>query len=153
MTQELFILPEDKAYAVKRRHELEAEIKALGPEFNDVFTQSSETWHDNAPFEAVRDKQSVLAAELAHIKKVVHGSAVRVPKPKKGTVGYGSVVVLSNGKIYKLAGDWTPHAGHIVNGVIVVSSKSPLGQSLLGKKVNSTVAVGAKPAHIVTIGA
>lgn len=69
MAQELLILPEDLAYAVQRRHELERQIKALGPEFSDVFTQSSETWHDNAPFEAVRDKQSVLAAELAHIKK------------------------------------------------------------------------------------
>lgn len=153
MAQELLILPEDLAYAVQRRHELERQIKALGPEFSDVFTQSSETWHDNAPFEAVRDKQSVLAAELAHIKKIIHASAVRVPKPKRGTVGYGSVVTLSNGKTYKLAGDWTPHAGRTVNGVTIISSRSPLGVSLFGKKAHETIDGHAKSTQIVTIGA
>lgn len=148
MTQELFILPEDLAYAVERRQELEAEIKGLGGEFGDVFTQSSETWHDNAPFEAVRDKQSVLAAELAHIKKIIHSCAVRLPKPKKGRVGYGSVVTLSNGKIYKVAGDWTPHAGHKVGDSIVVSSRSPIGKGLLGKTLQEPVQIGA---HHVTV--
>lgn len=144
MTQELFILPEDLAYAVKRRQELEEQIKALGPEFNDVFTQSSETWHDNAPFEAVRDKQSVMAAELAQIKKIIHASAVRLPKPKKGTVGYGSTVALSNGKVYKIAGDWTPHAGHKQNGIAVVSAKSPIGKALFGQKTGLLMANGAR---------
>lgn len=153
MTQELFLLPEDKEYAIKRRHELEAEIKALGPEFNDVFTQSSETWHDNAPFDALRDKQSVLVAELAQIKKIIHSCAVRLPGPKRGRVGYGSVVTLSNGKIYKVAGDWTPHAGRTVNGVTIVSSRSPLGVSLFGKKAHETIDGHAKSTQIVTIGA
>lgn len=153
MTQELLILPEDLEYAVKRRQQLEEEIKALGPEFGDVFTQSSETWHDNAPFEAVRDKQSVLAAELAQMKKIIHHSAVRVPKPKKGAVGYGSLVTLSNGKTYKIAGDWTPHAGRTVNGVTIISSRSPLGVSLFGKKAHETIDGHAKSTQIVTIGA
>lgn len=139
MTQELFILPEDLKYAVSRRQQLEEQIKALGPEFGDVFTQSSETWHDNAPFEAVRDKQSVLAAELAQIKNIIHHSAVRVPKPKKGTVGYGSLVTLSNGKTYKIAGDWTPHAGHKQEGAMVVSVKSPIGKALFGQKNGANV--------------
>ena len=153
MTQELFILPEDLAYAMARRQELEEQIKALGPEFGDVFTQSSETWHDNAPFEAVRDKQSVLAAELAQMKKIIHHSAVRAPKPKKGAVGYGSLVTLSNGKTYKIAGDWTPHAGRTVIGVTIISSRSPLGVSLFGKKAHETIDGHAKSTQIVTIGA
>lgn len=153
MTQELFILPEDLEYAVKRRQQLEKQIKALGPEFGDVFTQSSETWHDNAPFESVRDKQSVLAAELAQIKKIIHHSAVRVPKPKKGTVGYGSLVTLSNGKTYKIAGDWTPHAGRKSDGVVIISSKSPLGLSLFVKKVHDMIIGRAQPVQIVAISA
>lgn len=151
MTQELIILPDDLAYAVNRRHELEAQIKALGPEFGDVFTQSSETWHDNAPFEAVRDKQSVLAAELAQMKKLIHSSSVSVPKPKKGRVGYGSTVVLSNDKTYRLAGDWTPQAGHKVDGVTIVSSKSPIGAHLLGRQLGDSVPVGAAHAKITGI--
>lgn len=151
MTQELFILPEDLEYAVKRRQQLEEEIKALGPEFGDVFTQSSETWHDNAPFEAVRDKQSVLAAELAQMKKIIHHSAVRVPKPKKGAVGYGSLVTLSNGKTYKIAGDWTPHAGHKQESATVVSVKSPIGKALFGQKNGARVQVARNDCLITDI--
>lgn len=151
MTQELMVLPEDLAYAQRRREKLEAELKALGPEFYDVFTQSSETWHDNAPFEAVRDKQSVLAAELVQLKKIIHSSAVRVPKPKKGTAGYGSIVTLSNGKTYQLAGDWTPHAGQAKENITVVSSRSPLGKSLFDKKVGDSVAIAARQHAVVSI--
>lgn len=151
MTRELFILPEDLAYAVARRQELEQLIKSLGPEFGDVFTQSSETWHDNAPFEAVRDKQSVLAAELAQVKKIIHAAAVRLPKPKKGAVGYGSTVTLSNGKVYKIAGDWTPHAGHKKDGVMIVSVQSPVGQALFGQKNSSQVQVARQTVAITDI--
>jgi hypothetical protein len=49
MQKELIILDEDKAYARARIAELEQQIQALGPEFYEVFNQSSETWHDNAP--------------------------------------------------------------------------------------------------------
>lgn len=151
MTQELFILPEDLAYAVERRQELEAEIKGLGGEFGDVFTQSSETWHDNAPFEAVRDKQSVMVAELAKIKKVIHASAVRLPKPKKGTVGYGSIVTLSSGKVYKVAGDWTPYAGHKKDGAVVVSANSPVGGALFGQRSGATVQLARQQSKITDI--
>lgn len=56
--KELIILDEDKKAARQRIAELEAEILSLGPEFYEVFNQSSETWHDNAPFDALRDRQS-----------------------------------------------------------------------------------------------
>lgn len=90
----------------------------------------------------MRDKQSVMVAELAQIKKVIHSSAVRLPKPKKGAVGYGSMVTLSNGKTYKIAGDWTPHAGHKKDGALVVSVNSPVGKALFGQKIGSTVQAG-----------
>ena len=112
MTQELFVLPEDLAYVTARISELDEEIRALGGDFGDAFTQSSETWHDNAPFEAIRDKQSQLAAELATMKKIRAHSALVLPKPKRGRVGYGSIVTLDDEKRYKLAGDLTQHAGH-----------------------------------------
>ena len=64
MPHEVYLLPDDREYAEKRIRELEQMIQELGADFNDAFTQSSETWHDNSPFEAVRDKQSMYAAEL-----------------------------------------------------------------------------------------
>ena len=60
MSHDIYLLPIDRAYAEARITVLEKEIQDLGPDFNDAFTQSSETWHDNSPFEAVRDKQSML---------------------------------------------------------------------------------------------
>lgn len=63
MQKELIILDEDKEWMRRRIAELEKQIRDLGTEFYDALNQSSETWHDNAPFDALRDRQSVLAAE------------------------------------------------------------------------------------------
>lgn len=151
MTQELFVLPEDLAYVANRIQEINEEIRALGSDFGDAFTQSSETWHDNAPFEAVRDKQSQLAAELATMKKIRAHSALTVPRPKRGRVGCGSLVTLENGKKYKVAGDWTPHAGHKVEGYIVVSAKSPVGAALMNARKGGIVRIGSHESLISEI--
>jgi len=139
----LLILEEDKQAARNRIEELEAEILALGPEFYEVFNQTSETWHDNAPFEAVRDRQSLLAAEMAQLKSILANSLPSIPAQKQGIVGIGSTVTVSNHKhkeiLYRIAGDWTPHAGRVHDGVTTISRQSPLAVALLGKKAGDTV--------------
>jgi transcription elongation GreA/GreB family factor len=132
MQKELVILDEDKEYIRQRIAELQQQIQDLGPEFYEVFNQSSETWHDNAPFDALRDKQSVLDAELQSLRRALRNSAVSVPKPPKGKVGIGSTVHLSDGRIVFVAGDYTPYAGQVRDGAVVVSCQTPLAQSLLG---------------------
>ena len=111
---------------------------ALGPEFRDAFTQTSETWHDNAPFEIVRDRQSVLSAERQYLVGLLRRGAVSTPKQKRDVVGIGSVVTLRNKKgqlqRFKIAGDWTPHAGKIIDGVMIASRVAPIAQALLGEK-------------------
>ena len=42
MKHEIYLLPEDRAYAIARIEELERQIQDLGPDFNDAFTQSSD---------------------------------------------------------------------------------------------------------------
>lgn len=121
MQKELVILDEDKAWARARIATLDAEIQALGPEFYDVFNQSSETWHDNAPFDALRDRQSVLDAERQQLRAVLRSSLPTLPKQRRGEVGIGSIVTLENGKKYFIAGDWTPFAGQI-HGVVSLSA-------------------------------
>lgn len=144
MTQVLHILDDDKAHAKARITELEQEIQAMGPAFYDVFNQSSETWHDNAPFEALRDKQSVLDAELQNLRSILRQASTSTPKPKKGIVGIGSRVNITNlttskQTTYDIAGDWTPRAGHTVDGATIISSRSPIGSVLYGKKIGTTV--------------
>lgn len=142
MKKELVILDVDKTYAKERIAELQKQIQDLGPEFYEVFNQSSETWHDNAPFDALRDHQSLLDAELQRLRALLRDSAISVPKPRKGEVGIGSTVRLQNGKVYFIAGDWTPFAGEVKNNAIVVSRGAPLALQLVDKKVGAAVVVG-----------
>lgn len=150
MQKELVILDEDKAYIRRRIAELEKEIQDLGPEFYEVFNQSSETWHDNAPFDALRDRQSVLDAELQTLRRTLRNSAVRVPKPPKGRVGIGSIVYLSDDRTFFIAGDYTPYAGQTRNGVVVISCQTSLAQKLLGRKVGEGIA-GRVITYIIAI--
>lgn len=153
MKEELLLLDEDRQWALARIVELEKQIQELGPEFYEVFNQSSETWHDNAPFDALRDRQSVLDAELQSLKRMLRSSMPSLPKQKRGTVNIGSYVYLSGTKprAYIIAGDWTPYAGTEKNGAVVVSRKTPVAVSLLGKKEGDHVVVAGAEYTIETI--
>lgn len=134
----LYVLKEDKDLALQRIIHLEQEITALGPEFNEVLNQSSETWHDNAPFDALRDRQAVLASELQQIKNVLRNTAPSIPNQVKSKIGIGARVTIYNKNLDKtesflLAGDWTARSGEVINGAKVISTKSPLAQVLIGK--------------------
>jgi len=142
--QELLILESDKIAARERITEIEAEIIALGPEFYEAFNQTSETWHDNAPFEVVRDHQTLLAAERYTLREILSSSAISIPKQKKGAVGIGSTVTLTDKKTnksitYFVAGDWTPNAGLNTGLKIIVSRKSPIAEAFFGKKVGCEI--------------
>lgn len=151
MKSELIILDEDKAYMRTRIAELEAAIQALGPEFYEVFNQSSETWHDNAPFDALRDRQSLLDAELQNLRRILRESMPKVPSQVRDRVGIGAVVRLSDGRAYFIAGDWTPYAGAQRNDAIVMSRQAPLATRLIGKKVGDSVLIGKQTHQIMTI--
>ena len=148
---EVYLLPEDRVAAEKRIATLEGLIQDLGEDFRDAFTQSSETWHDNSPFEAVRDKQSMYAAELHQLRTVIRTSTLVAPKKKRGTIGIGDTVTLSNGRQYKLAGSWTHKAGKHADGVYWVSSGTPVAQAVLGRRAGDEVAIGAIRATITEI--
>ena len=148
MQKELLILDEDKVWARRRIAELDTEIQALGPEFYDVFNQSSETWHDNAPFDALRDRQSVLDAERHQLKGILRNSLPSIPGQPKGKIGIGTRVILDTGKSYFIAGDWTPFVGQTKDGAMVVSRNAPLTQQLLGKRIGDKVIFSKKKAII-----
>jgi len=149
--KELIILDEDKNAARQRIAELEAEILSLGPEFYEVFNQSSETWHDNAPFDALRDRQSLLDAELQKLRQVIRDSLPSIPPIRKEMVGIGSTVTLENGRTYFIAGDWTLRAGQSREGAVVVSAQAPLAVALKGKKVGDKVILGRDASYIRAI--
>lgn len=136
----LYVLKEDKDWALERVQQLEQEIVALGPEFNEALNQSSETWHDNAPFDALRDRQAILASELQQIKNVLHNMAPSIPRQIKSKIGIGARVVVYNKHLkrtlsFLVAGDWTARSGEIINGAKVISIKTPMAQALIGRGV------------------
>lgn len=153
--KELIILDEDKVWAKVRIAELEKAILDLGPEFYDVFNQSSETWHDNAPLDALRDRQSVLDAELQQLKTILRNSLPGAPRSQDGVIGIGSKVVVEDEigarKHYFIAGDWTPLAGQVKNGATVLSCNAPLAVELIGERVGVWVAIAGKKHHIVSV--
>ena len=147
-----YLLPNDRRGAEERIRELEALIQGLGEDFRDAFSQSSETWHDNSPFEAVRDKQAMYAAELHYLRTLIRTSTLEPPKKKRGTAGIGNTVILDNGARYMVAGDWTPSAGRCSkNGVWCVSRNAPAALAILGKRIGDTVRFGTVVAMIEVI--
>lgn len=155
MSQLLIILDEDKKWARDRIAALDEEIQALGPEFYDVFNQSSETWHDNAPFDALRDRQSVLDAERQQLRRILQMAYPTVPPQWPGQVGIGSIVETAdeNGQLKKffIAGDWTANAGRLRRGALVMSVKAPLANLLCGKREGDWVEFGPKKMRVTSV--
>lgn len=141
MKNRFYILEEDRKLAQARIIELEKEIQELGPEFHVVLNQSTETWHDNAPFDALREKQALLAAELQKLKEVLQKASIAPPHKQKGIVGIGSRITVSlKGKVqkYVLTGHWSYRLGKEIDKAMVITCQSPLGQAVLGKQLNDT---------------
>ncbi len=142
---QLYVLDEDKKWALQRIRQLDQEIVSLGPEFNEVLNQSSETWHDNAPFDALRDKQAALASELQQIKYVLNNTAPSIPSQVKSRIGIGARVTVYNkdlnkAELFFIAGDWTARSGEVIDGAKVISAKAPLARALIGKTTGEEVA-------------
>lgn len=134
------LLDQDKVWIEKRLEHLNKKIKDLGEEFNEVLNQSSETWHDNAPFDAVVDKQSLLYAEYSHLKYIILNSHRVVVPSSNLRVAIGKhISVELNGKInkYLVAGDWSHLTGKKnKTGAMVITCQTPIAKELIGKKVN-----------------
>ena len=144
-----YILEEDKVLARKRIDDIEREILEMGPAFHEALNQTSETWHDNAPFDALREKQAVLAAELQSLKEVLVKSVPAPSKPDGQRVAIGTIVKLKHNTKkshhhYFLAGHWTYRLGEFIDNAMIISCQSPLGAALIGKKIGEVVTLPNK---------
>ena len=147
---QLLVLQTDKRLARQRIKELEEEIRSMGPEFQAALTQTSETWHDNAPFDALRERQAVLATELGTLHETLHGARLSLPKQPKDKVGVGSIV-RTDQQSYFVAGDWSMRVGRRIEGAIVISRRSPLAQAMIGKRVGDKFNLGPKRLTVTEI--
>ena len=134
------ILEEDFDLLNERIKVLEKQMFDLGEDFNEAVSQSSETWHDNAPFDAVRDRQSILNFELVKLR-TVRKEAVKInPKPTK-QIQIGAKVVLRGPKIIKvmIGGHWIGRER--VGEYALISCESPIAIKLLGKKLGDRIEI------------
>lgn len=139
------LLTTDKRWIEQRIEKLQREIKDLGPEFHEVLNQSSETWHDNAPFDAVRDKQSLLYAEYSHLKYILLNSEPIKRPVDISVVLIGHKVSISKNektRNYFIAGDWAHDVSQDCEGAIVVTAQSPLAKAVLGKTMGDETVFG-----------
>jgi transcription elongation GreA/GreB family factor len=143
-----YILEEDKTLARQRIADIEREILEMGPAFYEALNQTSETWHDNAPFDALREKQAVLAAELRTLKENLGKSAPTLPNPDTQKVSIDTKLKQEDKtkkpQHYLLAGHWTYRLGEFIGKHMIISCQSPLGASLLGKQIGDTVTLPNK---------
>jgi transcription elongation GreA/GreB family factor len=132
------ILEEDLTLLNERVATLEQQIFALGEDFNEAVNQSSETWHDNAPFDVVRDRQTLLTVELRKLR-IIRAEARKIHPKKTKKVAIGSKVELIGPKTLKLlvGGNWVGREK--VDGYTVITCESPIGKILMGKKLHDTV--------------
>lgn len=124
------ILTTDAVLMKERVKEIKQELKDLAGEFRQTLGESSETWHDNSPWDNAKAKEAVLIAELEKLEYILKTHTVVEPSPKN-TVGANHVVNF-NGKKVKifLAGDFSLMAGQKIDDYIVVTKDSPIAQEL-----------------------
>ncbi len=150
----LRLLPEDIDILNQRISELEEQTKNLGADFAEAFEQSSETWHDNAAFDAAREKQSLIQAELQGLWHVRARTKKVSPKFNHSKVTIGSRIVIhidsSERELY-LVGDFSLRTGQVVDSSLVVSAKSPIGLTLEGLKVGEERSFRGKKLKLLAI--
>lgn len=114
------------------KQELKQELRSLADEFRQTLGESSETWHDNSPWDNVKAKEAVLLAELENIQKVKKTYLI-TKEGKTNPIGQTHEVEFNGNKVkIFLAGDFSLRTGQKIDGYTVVTKDSPIAQALLG---------------------
>lgn len=136
MNKELYFLKDDLEALDAKIGELRSKLEETLKEGGESTRQSSETWHDNFPFEEAQRQFSLLAGQLQKLvdirkkaklvdvsessDKVIIGSMVTIRDEASGenkTFKIGSFMVFSN------------------DGGRTISYNSPLAQIIMGAKI------------------
>lgn len=123
------------------KQELEAELEQLKGRRGEIADKIADArdygdLSENAEYDAAREEQGLLETRIAEIEDVLMNAEL-ITHSKTDTVGLGSIVTLkTDGKKveYTLVG---PVEANPLEGR--VSTESPIGQALMGKKVGDKV--------------
>ncbi len=125
------ILQEDYDLVKSRIVEIKQSLRDLAVEFNEVLNQSSETWHDNAPWDTAKGQEAVYLAELESLQNII-GSSKIIEVDNKSPIGHFHKVSF-NGKDIPvfLAGDFSLRNGQKLDDHTIVTADSPIAKNLL----------------------
>ena len=133
--------------------EMEKLLNEMTHRMSEVCSQSSETWHDNAPFDAIRDTAQQMEKQLKNLRgQMSNIEIMEYPRETNGTVRYGTKVTLER--------DGTPVTYIIVgygdenSAFRRVVYEAPISQAIMGKKVDDefTININNKPSRIKILG-
>lgn len=107
-------------------------------ELADSTHNGAETWHDNAAFDAAKDKKNLAQIGLGKLLTVLRRSKVIIHNSQPKKVGIGTTVSIHNETkdmmmTLRIAGDaaW-------LMGSEWASAQSPIGQAIMGAKIGDT---------------
>src|SRR5215203_4083926 len=139
------LLPHEFVLLARKVVELETEYKELGEQLGEMMRQSSETWHDNGPAQAIEDKSGIVSSRLKTLLKV-RKTAKRVGYPKINAtrISIGSTVTdMQDNKTttITIVGDtsiYDSYPSKELPAAKLASASSPLGNVLIGHKINES---------------
>jgi transcription elongation factor GreA len=125
------------------KKELEAELTVLKGRRGEIADKIAEArdygdLSENAEYDAAREDQGLVESRIAEIEDILLNAEI-IKAGKGSKVALGSKVELKTGKktvTYTVVG---PVEADPLEGKI--SNESPIGEALMGKKVNETVAI------------
>lgn len=134
-----------KAYQITKegRQELEAELETLKGRRGEIADKIAAArdygdLSENAEYDAAREEQGLVETRVAEIEDILM-NAEELKASRKTSVSLGSTVTLKNGRkevVYTIVG---PVEADPMEGKI--SDQSPIGQALMGKKVDEKVEI------------
>lgn len=136
---ELVILPEDRMLLEARIVRLRESSSVLAQIVQEAIEQSSETTHDNAPYDAARHEKNIVGKQLHDFERILSSHAVISYPVDPTEVMPGTRVKIQNGvkeQSLEVAGDY--HERHDREW-IVLSRKTPLALQMLGRKVGDFI--------------
>jgi transcription elongation GreA/GreB family factor len=145
----LFLQKDFEALKAKAK-QLEKESEKLGKKIRETTTESSESWHDNAPFDTVMQELGMLKKQLEEIGKLIRKAKIVQPSEDNNKVGIGNIVKVIDGESkerwyqigsYRIMAVKTQKGRNSEKNPLIISYTSPIGQKLLNKKQGEEIEV------------
>ncbi len=114
-------------------HELEGIQKKHAKDMKEALDQSSETWHDNAPRDAILEAANITSNSLERLTRIVNDAVVSAIENDEFIIGLWTKFILDDGQgettEFQITG--TQNFLEIENGL---PYDSPLGKIVYGKE-------------------